>query len=59
MVEFVTSKNPVFKRSHMLQTGFLTSVKGKPGTHFKNEPQNNLMLVTVVLACNQCSVFSK
>ena len=54
--EFVTSKHPVFKCSNILQTCIPTSKKGKPGGHFKNEPGNILMLVNVVLACNQFSL---
>ena len=55
--ELITSKRPVFKFSDMRQTGTFTSKKGKPGMHVKSEPQNNLMLVNMVLACNQFFLF--
>ena len=51
--KFITSKDPVFKCSKMmLQTAILISQRGKPGMHFESEPQNNLMLVNMVLACS-------
>ena len=53
-----TTKHRVFICSDILHTEKLTSKRGELGMHFKNEPQNNLMLVNMVLACNQfLSVF--
>ena len=54
--ELITNKHPVFC-SNMLQRVMLTSKKGKHGMHFKSESQNNLLLVNVVLACNQLCAF--
>ena len=55
--DFITSKHSAFKCSNMLQTRILTSKKVKPGMTEQNKPQNNLMFVTMVLACNQFCLF--
>ena len=51
----VISKHQMFKCSNILQAGVLMRRKkgGGVGTHFRNEPENHLMLVNMVLAGNQ------
>ena len=54
--EFMFSKHLVLKYSNIFQTSVLMKRKkggGGAGTHFKKEPGNQLMLVNLILACNQ------
>ena len=57
--ELLISKHPVFKCWNILQTGvFIGRTKGGgAGTHFKNEPENHLMLVHMTLACDHIYLF--
>ena len=53
------STHPVFKCPNTLQAGVLMRRKegGGAGSHFKNEPETQLTLVRMVLACNQLCLF--
>ena len=54
MSELLTSEHTLFKCSNILQTGALMKQKkGGGGTHFRKEPGNHRMLVSMILACNQ------
>ena len=57
--ELLISKHPLFKCWNILQTGvFIGRTKGGgAGTHFKNEPENHLMLVQMTLACDHLCLF--
>ena len=57
--ELLISKHPLFKCWNILQTGVLIgrTKGGGAGTHFKNEPENHLMLVQMTLACDHLCLF--
>ena len=57
--ELLISKHPLFKCWNVLQTGVLIgrTKGGGAGTHFKNEPENHLMLVQMTLACDHLCLF--